>query len=428
MNRFNTRILSMLLRFLGLLAIGALAAFPCLASWKFQYQRESIPASPTDTPKVTSIENNLASVTPDANQALLQQSWTAYRQRFIQSDGRVIDWEAKGITTSEGQAYAMLRSVLIDDPTTFELTLRWAENNLQHQTAGKRTDQLWAWKWGQTSTGNWGILDGNFASDADIDAITALILASRRWQRPDYMVLARTKLRDLWQLSTLSVRGQTYLLPGPAAAFQQQSSIQLNPSYLAPYAFRLFAQVDPARDWLSLVRSSYLVLEKSATLSTVGLPSDWVELNTSAGNFAALSDRSNYGFDAYRVWWRIALDASWFDAPEAKRYLSQHLNHLQTLWRSRQFIPARINLQGQSIVNYDATSQYGMLYSAFRLVNPEIAEQIFQQKLSPRYRDGFWDNNSAYYTQNLVWFGLFPATNASSLVQTSKAVHATTPP
>jgi endoglucanase len=357
-------------------------------------------------------------------EALLQQSWLAYRQRFIQADGRVIDWEQNARSVSEGQAYAMLRAVLADDPETFDLTLQWAENNLRRRADGSPTgqplDSLWAWLWGQDEQNNWRILDQNFASDADLDAITALIIASRRWNRPDYLELARIKLKDLWEFSTIAApqtnRGpaQRYFLPGPAAAFQlQPNQVVLNPSYLAPYAFRLFAQVDPEHDWLSLVDSSYDILQNSSQISRVRLPSDWVMLNLETGEFKSppVSSRlrSTYSFDAFRVWWRIALDAIWFDEPRAKAYLENHLGHLQKLWETDQRIPARINLRGAATARYEATSQYAMLYPAFQLINPDIATAIRQQKLLPTYQDGIWDNDSAYYVQNLAWFGLFPA-------------------
>lgn len=344
--------------------------------------------------------------------APLEASWTAYRQRFIQADGRVIDREDQDRSTSEGQAYAMLRAVLIDDPGTFAQTLNWAENNLRHVKGGQLEDRLWGWKWGRRPDGNWGLIDANFASDADIDAITALILAARRWNRPDYLELAQAKLEDLWRLSTVEVQGQRYLLPGPAIAFQTETQVYFNPSYLAPYAFRLFAQVDPERDWLSLVDSSYQILEESATLSSLGLPSDWVGLDRSTGRFVPLDLNgplpSRYGFDAYRVWWRVAWDVEWFDAPRGRRYLEQHLPALQTLWQTKGAIPAELDLQGKPLVDYESTAQYAMLQIGFRVTQPAIAQQIQQQKIAPQYQQGFWDNPSAYYTQNLVWLSLFP--------------------
>jgi endoglucanase len=388
----------------------------------------SMTASPRASTSPTVPTSPIASLTETPTEIstaeLLQQSWQAYKQQFVQPDGRVIDREAGDRSTSEGQAYAMFRAVLINDPDTFAKTLTWAEANLQRRGSdGNRSDTLWCWKWGKNAEGIWGVLDANFASDGDMDAVTALIFAARRWNRPDYLTLARTKLQDLWNLSTVTatgVSGETrYFLPGPKVAFQPlPTRVYLNPSYLAPYAFRLFAQVDTEHQWLKLVESSYQVLNQSAGLSAIGLPSDWIALDPLSGRFQPIASpsplRSVYGFDAYRVWWRVALDATWFDEPRAKQYLQQHLTPMQARWRSHQIIPAQIDLSGQPMVNYESTAQYAMLYAAFHLTDPEVADQIRQQKLAPTYQNGFWDSNAAYYTQNLSWFGLFSSTQIAA--------------
>lgn len=365
-----------------------------------------------------------------SREELLAESWNAYRGRFIQADGRVIDWEAGGRTVSEGQAYAMLRAVLADDPDTFERTLTWAENNLRRSSVANNpnnpdgTDHLWAWKWGRASDGTWGILDHNFASDADIDAVTALILAARRWQRPEYLDLARLKLADLWEQSTLALpalNGETprYLLPGPLAAFQPEPGmVYLNPSYLAPAAFRLFAQVDPDHDWLALVDSSYRVLEQVPTLSSQGLPGDWVRLDLASQTLmpipAGATLQGDYGFDAYRVWWRLAWDWAWFQEPRAQAFLEANLAFLAQGWQDQQRLPARLSLTGEPLVDYEATAQYAMLYPAFQEINPAIATEMLDQKLMATYRQGIWDNANAYYVQNLAWLGLFPPERVSA--------------
>ncbi len=361
-------------------------------------------------------------LTETETQSILDESWQVYTQRFIQGDGRVIDFEAGDRTVSEGQAYAMLRAVLIDDPDTFERTLNWAESNLrQRQSDGQVSSQLWAWKWGQQETGEWGMIDANFASDADIDAAFALILAARRWQRSDYLELAQVKLAELWDESTVEVRGRRYLLPGPAIAFQTDTHVYLNPSYLAPYAFRLFAEVDRDRDWMQLVDSSYRILEKSADVSDLKLPGDWVALNIDSGRFEpipASSDLKNqYGFDAYRVWWRIAWDEALFDARPARKYLRDHMQPLQEMWLADQTIPAEFDLAGQPLVDYDTIAQYAMLYAGWQVIDPAIAADVYQRKIMPQYQAGIWDNESAYYSQNLVWFALFPTTEVQILLQ-----------
>ncbi len=365
-----------------------------------------------------------ASAEHRSNQKLLIQSWNTYRSVFIQNDGRVIDYQAKHRSTSEGQAYAMLRAVLINDPSTFAKTLNWAQNNLKRQNNGQKIDNLWSWKWGKRADGSWGAIDNNFASDGDIDAITALIFAYRRWNNPKYLELAKTKLRDLWKFSTVTdSQGKRYLLPGPKDAFIPNSStIYLNSSYFAPYAFRIFSQVYPERDWLSLVDTSYEVLEKSNEISAVDLPSDWVALNINSGEIQALPSSSKiqsiYSFDAYRVWWRIALDAAWFNSSPAKSYLKKSTQHLQKLWRKKSYLPARIDLQGKPLVDYEATSQYAMFYVAMRLLKPNIAQEVLVTKILSQYKKGVWDDRSAYYTQNLAWLSLLhPSDIPRNLIQ-----------
>ena len=124
---------------------------------------------------------------------LLEQSWQGYKKRFIQQDGRVIDHKAGGISTSEGQSYALLRAVWMNDPQTFNQVWSWTQNNLQ-----VRGDHLFAWKWGQQSTkspgangpkapegpAKWGPIDSTAASDADQDIALALLMAHRKWQDP----------------------------------------------------------------------------------------------------------------------------------------------------------------------------------------------------------------------------------------------------
>ncbi|NEQ50027.1 MAG: glycosyl hydrolase [Leptolyngbya sp. SIO3F4] len=358
------------------------------------------------------------------DRSFFETTWENYRDRFIQADGRVIDWENDDQrTTSEGQAYAMLRAVIIDDLETFDRVLTWGEQNLARRDKDNvLLDHLWAWKWGPDAAPGeakkWGILDENFATDADIDAATALIMAARRWKKPAYLSLAKTKIADIWEFSTVDIALEDdlsghYLLPGPIEAFHPAADTwYLNPSYIAPYAFRIFAQVDRRRDWLELVNTGYRMLEASAQLSELGLPSDWVLLSSKTPYYRELPDtlpiKSVYGFDAYRVWWRVALDLTWFESAAAGHYLNDHLSTLLNQWEELAHLPAQINLAGEAMVDYGATSQYAMVYQAARHLDADIAESIRDSQLTLANADTFWDGDSAYYTQNLAWLGLYP--------------------
>jgi endoglucanase len=345
----------------------------------------------------------------------LLESWQAYRTRFIQADGRVIDRDDGDRTVSEGQAYAMLRAVAVNDRDTFERTYRWAQNNLTRvDEAGQPRDRLWAWKWGQRPDGSWGTVDANFATDADIDAATALILAAERWSCPQYLAEARALLADIWAYGTLELPdGTRQLIPGPATAFRlEPGQIILNPSYFAPASFRIFAEVDPDRDWDQLIDSGYGMLDALGAFSATGLPADWIAYSPATGTYHQLPLdyplQSRYSFDAYRVWWRVAQDAAWFEEPRAQAYLEARTPELIGRWQQEGRLPARLTLDGAAQSSYEATAHYAMLYPALRRVDGAIAAEILSQKLQPVYRDGFWDSDTAYYTQNLAWFGLLP--------------------
>ncbi|MBX2864420.1 MAG: glycosyl hydrolase [Leptolyngbyaceae cyanobacterium MAG.088] len=375
---------------------------------------------PTQLPSNISI----ATAASRVDRSFFETTWQRYRDRFIQADGRVIDWENDDQrTTSEGQAYAMLRALLINDQETFDRVLTWGEENLaRRDDDGAPIDHLWAWKWGPDAAPGeaktWGILDSNFATDADIDTVTALIMAARRWKKTTYLTLARTKLSDIWDYSTADISlkddlSGRYLLPGPIEAFHPSPETwYLNPSYIAPYAFRLFAQIDPQRNWLELLETGYHMLEASAQLSNIGLPSDWVLLHSDAPHYRELPAdaplKSLYGFDAYRVWWRVALDLIWFKSAPAGHYISNHLSPLLDRWQSSQMLPAQIDLDGEAMVDYGATSQYAMIYQAARHLDADVAEAIRVNKLTLSDPNDFWDGDSAYYTQNLAWLGLYP--------------------
>ncbi len=398
-SRFQSRLANAWL--LGLAFIGFCPLLPPPAT-----------AAALTCPQVSQAQSTLELSQSAVYLTLLQRSWVAYRDRFVQPDGHVIDFQAPDQhTTSEGQAYTMLRAVLINDQETFDRTLTWAERHLD-----RPMDSLWSWKWLPQG----GVQDINFATDADIDAATALIFAARRWNCPAYLALAQTKLRDIWANSVVEAQGRYYLLPGPRTAFwHRPEEMVLNPSYFAPYAYRLFAQVDPLgksnpdRRWSQLVTDSYSALDQIAAVSEKRLPADWIVLDPTTGRYGPVPTtrqglRSQYSFDAYRVWWRIALDATWFRSPRAKAYLRENLGYLVQQWHEQQKIPAVLSLSGEAQVEYEALAQYAALYPALKQVDADAAFEIFTQKLLPQYKQGIWENENAYYTQNLIWFSLLP--------------------
>ena len=114
-----------------------------------------------------------------------QADWPMWQQfkAVGMEDGRVVDYsDARAVTTSEGQSYAMFFALVDNDRETFEDMLKWTENNLSY---GDITKNFAAWLWGKDGS-EWTILDTNNAVDSDMWIAYCLLEAGRLWDRPDY--------------------------------------------------------------------------------------------------------------------------------------------------------------------------------------------------------------------------------------------------
>jgi endoglucanase len=384
------------------LAVLATAALPTLASCSTAAEQ---PAR-TVTHSTTSTSVVPPQLTPDT---MLTRSWMSYRVQFIQSDGRTMDPLREMATTSEGQSYSLLKAVWLDDRNTFDRVLGWTNQNLR-----VRGDALFAFLWGRRGDDTWAVLDANCASDADQDIALALIFAHRRWGMELYLRQARAILADLWRLTVVDVAQQPMLTAGNWAAVEEHPT--LNPSYFAPYAYRIFAEADPDHPWMALVESAYDVLFKASGQrldrgEAVGLPPNWCAINRQTGQLLAPGAKldTNFGYDAFRTYWRIALDAQWFNEPRATRYLTQS-DFLRKVWQKEGAVSAVYSHDGIPVVLEEAAVIYGGLIGNVMVAEPALASRLFAEKLAPRFlqQDGrtFWDDPQAYYTQNWLWFGV----------------------
>lgn len=222
-------------------------------------------------------------------------AWQDFAKRFISVDGRVVDPSSpRQITTSEGQAYAAFFALAGNDPARFAQLLAWTRDNL---AASDLTARLPAWLWGRRDDGQWGVLDANAASDADVWLAYSLIEAGTRWQRPEWAatgrLLAQRIVRE--ESAELPGLGRT-LLPGPQGFASQPGQWRLNPSYLAWPVIDGLAAAEPA--WLPLAASS-----RTALLASVktGYAPDWL-----GWNHAGAAPDPQHGdlgsYDAIRVY------------------------------------------------------------------------------------------------------------------------------
>lgn len=254
---------------------------------------------------------------------LLRRSWEGYRHAFVTSEGRVVRPEHGGDTVSEGQAYTLLRAVWMDDRATFDRVWRWTRANLAR--TGRTAGSLLAWHWTPANGGH--VDDWNVATDADTDVALALLMAAERWSGPagadvpPYRSTALGLIADLAAHAVVTdARGLPVLLPGAWADQRAQDrGVVINPSYLAPAAYRVFHRVTGDERWLALASSTYDVLD---ALCARGRPiPDWVRWESVDDWAVEGPDGGRSGWDAVRVAWRVATDGLWFGEPRARAFL-----------------------------------------------------------------------------------------------------------
>ncbi|MGF1613443.1 MAG: cellulose synthase complex periplasmic endoglucanase BcsZ [Gammaproteobacteria bacterium] len=232
--------------------------------------------------------------------------WETYSDRFIQPDGRVVEFSADARTTSEGQAYALFFALVANDRRAFERVLTWTEDNL---VQGRLGDRLPAWLWGHDGQGGWRVLDPNAASDADLWLAYALLEAGRLWTEPEFTARARALMERIEESEVVCLPGLgPMLLPGPYGFRLDETTWRFNPSYLPLQLLRALAEEDPAGPWERLAENTLTMLQ---AIAPKGLVADWVAYEEPTGFISDPIQGPVGSFDAIRVYlWAGMLDKS----------------------------------------------------------------------------------------------------------------------
>lgn len=241
----------------------------------------------------------ISPVVSKTNKFDVHKSYAFYKANYLTKDGRVIDSSINSITTSEGQSYILFMCLAMNDRKTFDLVYNWTNKNL------RRKDGLYSWLWGMDKKNRYKVLDPNSATDADIDLARSSFLAYEAWKDKKYLKNGLQTINGIWNKETRHIGKHLVLVPGANQA--KSDVIELNPSYFAPYAFRVFKTYDPNHDWTKLIDSSYYYLDAVMSETKNGLPPNWFIVKN--GKIVLPdSERSDFSYDAVRVFWRIYFD------------------------------------------------------------------------------------------------------------------------
>lgn len=341
------------------------------------------------------------------------KSWKFYKKTFISEDGRVIDYLRGSVTTSEGQAYAMRRALIMGDKPTFDKVYNWTKYNLQ-----RKRDKLFAWLWGPKDLGKpgeveYGIIDQNGATDAGTEIAIALILASKVWTQQSYKQDALDIINDIWKNETVVIKGERILTAGINQS--QGVIVEVNPSYFMPFSFRIFAEVDPKHDWQKLVDSSYRLTNWCVDHIESGLPPDCFYINKKTGEITFNNQNCDFSYDAVRVFYRFYVDYIMTMDPRATNILSRVKIFIDRWKREGTFYTCYKN--NGELKNFDESiGSIALLLPVIKMYDKNVAEEIYKNRIKTQYhRAGYWSDPMDYYAQNLVWFGMWLYQNEENI-------------
>lgn len=205
-------------------------------------------------------------------------------------------------TVSEGIAYGMILAVFMDDQPLLDDLWQYSQQHLN----GKGL-MIWL----IDSSGNPGMESsgqaaGGSATDADEDMAWALALAAQKWGTSSTLGSYKTVAVDL--IGRIYGNEADTRFDMLNAGDSWGTTFAWNPSYFAPYEYRLFAKLDSAHaeGWNKIIDKGYQALAASQN-STSGLVPAWTDTNGSPA--AAWSGGpTHYQYDAVRVPFRIAID------------------------------------------------------------------------------------------------------------------------
>jgi len=324
-------------------------------------------------------------------------AWGAYTSRFVSADGRIIDRTDGDRSTSEGQAYALFHSLVANDRPRFEAILGWTENNLAN---GDLNVHLPAWLWGKDDAGEWGVIDANPASDADLWIAYALLEAADLWDVSRYRALGRSVLAQVVEKEIVDVNGLGPLLvPAPYGFQLEDGRWRLNPSYTPLHIVNALAHRGEEGPWHKVTQNTVRLIRKS---SRNGFVPDWVivDENGKVTEDEVLPAKSSYEAIRVYLWWGLLDD----DSPHKKSLrasVSGPAKHLET----KGFVPEVTRLQGS--ISHAGAAPPGFHHALLPAIENTTTRESLNRRLASSLISGSSTNNAqlSYYDFNLILFG-----------------------
>ncbi len=237
--------------------------------------------------------------------------YSTWKTAFIQectADKSAVVKNGGGVY-SEGIGYGMLLAANNNDQGLFDKLWKFYTDHL---------DDHGLMNWSMDACAAPGNNTANAATDGDLDAAMALVIADKVWG--SYQTKAQDMIGKIKKFETdTCANGLSLLRPGDhfGGCTDNANKGRTNPSYFSPAYYRVFATVDTANAdfWKQLATDSYTLLAQYQTVMN-GLVPEW-------GYSDGSVESNSYDYNACRTPWRIAMDFMWFCTSDAKTVLGK---------------------------------------------------------------------------------------------------------
>ncbi|WP_312283741.1 cellulose synthase complex periplasmic endoglucanase BcsZ [Candidatus Igneacidithiobacillus taiwanensis] len=325
--------------------------------------------------------------------------WQGYAKKFIDPQGRVIDFDQGDITTSEGQSYALFFSLVDNDPVLFRKILDWTQNNLAQ---GSLSEHLPAWKWGKRPDGSWGVLSPHSAADADLWIAYTLTEAGRLWKKPAYSALGALLAKRIAQEEVANIPGiGPMLLPGNIGFHNHPDTYVLNPSYLPLPVISGLGNTLPQGPWVEMAKALPSFIKDT---TPTGFAPSWVTYTVGKG-FGPAPESKDGTFNSIRVylWAGICNPAT----PGAQA-ITAALHAMPSYLESHILPPLTVNwLTGKAAGEGPVGFSAAVMPLLKRLHRTESFDNQ-QLRLTADFdpKTGLYGKHPRYYDENLTLFAM----------------------
>jgi endoglucanase len=200
---------------------------------------------------------------------------------------------------SEGIGYGLLLSAFNDDKATFDGIWKFGKRNLNDSG-------LLPWLFSSNSQ----VVDSNNATDGDLDAAFALVVAAKKGWGTD-----QDAKNLINALLTHNVHSDNSLERGEA----NNPKDVINTDYVSPAYFTVFEEFTGNTRWSAVKDKNYDIIRKALDQDGVVLQPQEARVDG-----VVVNDTNTYNSDTARAPWRIATDYVWFGDDRAKRILTDY--------------------------------------------------------------------------------------------------------